>query len=248
MTIKSPEKPAIKYPHIRQMVETFYAIQNLRIQAGNRLGAYDRMGIPPERSKEMHSWVDERLSLLELELGRKITSEVKTFPIFNTWLLKVKGIGPVLSGCLLAWIVDIGRFANISKLWRYCGMAVIDGKSERPTKGEKLHYSPVMKLTCWKIGESFVKSGGYYREIYDQYKARIKALHPEPVNSGRKSRDGKPIMAFTPGHIHSMAKRKAVKQFLADMWIAWRKLEGLTVTMPYAIEKLGHTTYQEPEI
>ena len=34
--------------------------------------------------------------------------------------------------------------------------------------------------------------------------------------------------------------RKMVKRFLADFWVAWRRLEGLTVTEPYATAILGH--------
>jgi hypothetical protein len=31
-----------------------------------------------------------------------------------------------------------------------------------------------------------------------------------------------------------------VKEFLKDLYVAWRTLEGLTVREPYQVEKLGH--------
>jgi len=41
-------------------------------------------------------------------------------------------------------------------------------------------------------------------------------------------------------HINNRARRKMVKQFIADLWVKWRKLEGLPVSEPYAVAILGH--------
>jgi len=48
------------------------------------------------------------------------------------------------------------------------------------------------------------------------------------------------------GHIDAMARRKAVKLFLSHLWVKWRGIEGLPVTDPYVIEKLGHKTKIDP--
>ena len=43
-----------------------------------------------------------------------------------------------------------------------------------------------------------------------------------------------------------MALRKMGKQFELDLWLAWRRLEGLPMRKPYVIDKLGHTNYEAP--
>jgi rubrerythrin len=48
------------------------------------------------------------------------------------------------------------------------------------------------------------------------------------------------------GHLDAMAVRKAIKLFLACLWLVWREAEGLPVTKPYAIEKQGHSTLIQP--
>ena len=41
-------------------------------------------------------------------------------------------------------------------------------------------------------------------------------------------------------HIHFAAKRKMIKMFLLDLYVAWRGIEGLSVREPYNEEYLGH--------
>ena len=41
-------------------------------------------------------------------------------------------------------------------------------------------------------------------------------------------------------HRHQMAIRFAVKMFLADLWTAWRLVEGLPIVGTYGEDKLGH--------
>ena len=62
------------------------------------------------------------------------------------WMTAIRGLGEGgLAAQLLAQIDDIGKFATISKLWRFCGLAVIDGKAERNRPGEKSHFNRRLK-------------------------------------------------------------------------------------------------------
>lgn len=79
---------------------------------------------------------------------------------------------------------------------------------------------------CGVLGTSFLRSGGKYRDIYDNYKNRLQ-------NSVKHEKK-------TLKHRHNMAIRYAVKMFLRDCWVAWRTLEGLEVTDPYEVAILGH--------
>ena len=44
-----------------------------------------------------------------------------------------------------------------------------------------------------------------------------------------------------------MAKRYMIKQFLKDLWSAWRFNEGLEVTVSYPEAKLGHNPHKDGE-
>lgn len=92
--------------------------------------------------------------------------------------------------------------------------------------GQVANWNQDLKTLCWKIGESFVKVGGYYRAEYDTQKEREQLKAPEE----------KKIVH------HKRAQRKAVKLFLSHLWQKWRELEGLPVRPAYVHEYLGHTT------
>ena len=153
------------------------------------------------------------------------------------WVTSIRGLGEGgLAAQLIAQIDDIGKFSNVSKLWRFAGLAVIDGKAERNQPGEKAHKNGRLRAVCYLISEQFItQQTPMYVDIYYSEKARLRELHPEP--------EGK---QYTDGHIHNMAMRKTVKIFMQHLWIVWREAEGLPVTMPYVIDNLGHADYIEP--
>lgn len=122
-------------------------------------------------------------------------------------------------------LIDITQADTVSALWRYAGMAVIDGERERMRKGEKLHYNIRLKTTMYLIGTSFLKSKSPYAKVYYDAKEFYTLNRPE----------------WTPLHCHHAAMRKSVKRFLSHLYVVWRELEGLPVREPYVQEKMGHT-------
>lgn len=152
------------------------------------------------------------------------------------WVVSIRGLGEgSLAAQLLAQIDDIACFDTVSKLWRFAGQAVIDGKAERNQPGEKAHKNNRLQAICWNIGEQFVRQQTpAYVDIYYAEKERLRRLHPEKIVV-----DGKTM--YNDGHIHNMAKRKTVKIFLQHLWVTWREREGLPVSQPYVQAILGHT-------
>ncbi len=70
-----------------------------------------------------------------------------------------------------------------------------------------------------------------------------------PATKLPKDKNGKryePEGIISAGHVHNQALRKMIKLFLACLWLKWREAEGLPVTKPYAIDKLGHNSYIDP--
>jgi hypothetical protein len=76
----------------------------------------------------------------------------------------------------------------------------------RPRRGEQAPYDLEAKAVCYLIGVSFVRCGGPYRDVYDERKAHLAAMHP----------------TWPAKRVHLAASRATVKRFLADLWVAWR--------------------------
>lgn len=198
-------------------------IQKGRIQFQLRLDAIQR-GADQSNGQQIEivtRWMDH-FAALESELDQDIAVAVATEPVYND-LVALKGIGPLLSAKLIA-MIDIQRANTVSALWRYAGYAVINGKRERPVKGEKLHYNKRLKTTLYLVASSFLRCNSPYRAIYDDARDYYQANRPD----------------WTKGHQHRAALRKMIKVFLAHLWERWRIVEGLPTRRLYVHEKLGH--------
>lgn len=170
------------------------------------------------------------------------------------WITSIKGLGAgPLAAQLLAQIDDIGSFDTVSKLWRFCGYAVIGGRAEKNTEGEKSHYNAKLKSICYLIAEQFIRQQTpVYTDIYYSEKARQRAMYPVPMcricgvpwTECQSKKTHKQL--FNDAHIHNRAWRKMVKIFLQNLWLVWRRAEGLPVSEPFAA-RLGHTHFVLPE-
>ena len=145
-------------------------------------------------------------------------------PIWEKYLSKVHGIGPVLASGLVA-LIDISLAKHVSSLWKFSGYHVVDGHSVKRKRGEKFDYNPHMRVLGWKISDSFIKQRTMpYREIYDD----TKKVEIERLKKSDGDKKGWKL------HADLRARRKMVKRFLQDLWVVWRKIEGLPVTDPYS--------------
>lgn len=272
---------------IRFLVEQYYDVQKLRVEAFNRIVAYVKSHVRPEshRGNASHDnaeshlksasqpdiafhtrdasqskdeslngfavkpsqiahkivkgdievpreiadlvWYHNSLLETEKELAKRLDAWSSHHPIRIHFLSKVKGIGPILASGIIAWLSPISRFPNVSKLWAYCGLA----PGQERKKGKKLNYNPKLKALLWKVWNQFIRCKSFGRKLYLESKEYCKAKHPD----------------WTKLHIHNWAGRKTVKIFLACLWAKWRRLEGLPVTKPYAIQFLNHTDLITPE-
>ncbi|KKM81676.1 hypothetical protein LCGC14_1327320 [marine sediment metagenome] len=251
--------------YVKVVVRRLYDAQKLRIQSDLRMQRLIRDEIVlKENAEKTFKKAFELETQIEHEYEKIIWREIKGMPIIDRWLIRIRGIGPRLGGLLVANILDIERFATVSKLWAYCGLHVIDGKAAKRRKGEKCNWSQELKTTAWKIGQSFLKVGGPYRELYDTYrqylitrelgngsiiwkgdeKNREVAFAPKAL----AVKDLKPpkLPEWTLGRIHNMATRRTVKIFLSHLWQVWREIEGLPVGGPFVKERLGHESMIDP--
>lgn len=214
------------------LVRQYDAIQVQRIAMNNRVIQYEKLGYDATVARH----VLDGLRNLEAELLKEISSRLKLEPIYKYYLSKIKGIGPAISAQLITRIGDPARFDRISSLWKYCGLDVRDGEAPRRRKGTVANWNHHLRMVLvGRMIPQFIKLKGkkcFGRDLYDQYKTFY------------TNRDKDAISA---GHIENRARRKVAKVFLSCLWVAWRRIKGLSITEPYAMSHLGHTHLVTPE-
>ncbi len=84
-------------------------------------------------------------------------------------------------------------------------------------------YNRLLKSVCYNIADQFIRQQSPpWIDIYYSEKEYQRTNHPEPVKENGKTK-------FSDAHIHNRAWRKMIKTFLRELWIEWRKSEGLPV-------------------
>jgi hypothetical protein len=179
----------------------------------------------------------------EHDLEVSIKEMVEQFPLWEQFLSKVKGCGPLMSAVILSEL-DPYKARHVSSFWKYAGLDVAEdgkGRSKRAEhlidveyvnkRGEKatkksITYNPFLKAKlAGVLSGSFLRCASPYSEVYYNYKARLEN-RPDLA-------EARPIVR------HRMALRYMMKMFLRDLWLTWREIEGLPVTADYATAKLG---------
>jgi hypothetical protein len=276
-----PEPPALspELAELKLLVTTYYALQDHRIMIGNRIWALtERLGVDEPRAERLHArlmggvleGVRERgIKDLEASIARDIFAIVREHELWQSWLVDVKGIGPILAGGYLAGIGDIGRFETISKLWAYSGQHTVPNTPERAEaawqarvrKAEfdarKTGKEPVVptrptfqpaRLSPRRVkGERANWSPFLSVVCWKTGESFVKtrgAYRAEYDRERAKYERTRPDTS--DGHRHNMAKRATVKLFMAHLWETWRTLDGLPIRAAYVIDQLGHTTVIPP--
>jgi hypothetical protein len=161
----------------------------------------------------------------EVNATKNLQKTIQDHPLYG-WIEAQKGLGAKQVGRLLAaigdpyWNVKMGRPRTIAELWSYSGYSVIAGLAPARRKGTKVNWSVTARMRCRMISESCMKSGGPYREVYDQEKEfYADAVHE--LACVRCGPSGSPALAGTPlskNHIHARALRCVSKEVLRDLW------------------------------
>lgn len=162
--------------------EVVLSVERVRIAAQVRLSWFKKQG---RQDIQMETVLNELIAVEERLTGllREAMEVHPTWP----WLEQVKGAGPENSAKVVGLIEGVtfrstGRsgiaaFDTMSKLRRFCGLAVVDGKVERRVKGERLHYSPELKGMLWRLGNALMQARGkfyyYYLDRKGQYVGRF---------------------------------------------------------------------------
>jgi hypothetical protein len=219
------------------LVRSYYDYQNERIALDGRLGRKKNGDIKagiPDRDDEMLLYLMSRrdeVYAFEKEIEKSIKAKVHTYPLWDEFLLYVKGCGEIMAAVLLTQI-DICKAVSVSNLWSFAGLA--PGK-DRKVKGQKCTYNQFLKSKLLGVlGSGFLKSKSPYADFYYNMKNRL-----ESEGWGVACKNPSDKKRPKAGHQHMAANRYMVKMFLKDLYVAWRTIEGLEVREPYQEEYLG---------
>ena len=216
---------------LRENVRVLYGVMKLRVTCARRGAAFKKKH--PHLKLVHVSNAVVHLETQEDYFRSEIRKAVETYDIWD-WLEKVKGIGPVLAGMLIAE-TNIEACDTVSKMWAWWGLTPASG-------GSPYRRHRVSKV----LGESLLrkKSKPYYL-MYCRYKERKEKQLVEPCmgcgGSGKHDQEscancagtGQGPWGKSQNHRHAAARRYMVKRFLADLFHEWRKQEGLPCPAPY---------------
>ena len=100
---------------LRDLVMSMYDVQHTRMILDNRFRS--------TKENINYAFVTD-LKSLEENIKNTIKAEVKQFPI-HEWIVEQKGISYDMAGQMIGLVQDIGNFDNVSSLWSYAGLGVI---------------------------------------------------------------------------------------------------------------------------
>lgn len=198
------------------------------------------------KTKVDYTLVEQYMKLKDAEAGltKVVETEVQQHPMWAAFFENVKGCGPLMSAVCLAYL-DPYKARHVSSFWRYCGLDVVWDEDKQQMRGngkwhtemrtytnkageeaekKSLTYNPFVKTKLVEVlVGSFLKAGdNHYSKIYRDWRNRCAQKGDTPIQQ------------------HRRASRYCAKMFLRDMWVIWRELEGLPVSEPYEVAKLGH--------
>ena len=233
----------------RFLVDSYYSMQDNRIRANNQVRALYESGEP----HEVLDWLAENNRVLENQVKRSLDA----YSVSNEtgrWARSVVGIGPVIAAGLMAHI-DITKAPTVGHIWSFAGL----DPTQEWSKGQKRPFCAKLKNLCWKIGESLVKTSANKNDVYGHIYVERKAQEIAKNEAGefadqaaaklKKFKIGKTTDAYKaysegklpPAHIHSRAKRYAVKLFLSHFHeMAYLFEYGTKPPLPYPIAIQGH--------
>ncbi len=208
----------------RYLVDLFYQLQRQRITSANETRSLTASGEP----SAVVAWVSRASATIEADIKAAMEVFCAHDPL-AAWALDVVGIGPILAAGLVANL-DRDPPPSVGHWWAFAGL--MPPGMQPWEKGQRRPYSARLKLLCWKIGESFVRTKGnprsHYGPLYEQRKAYEVARNETGYNAPRAAErlrtqtiEAPALRAcleagkLPPGQMDQRARRWTDKLFLA---------------------------------
>ncbi|HEY7061748.1 MAG TPA: hypothetical protein VII06_09725 [Chloroflexota bacterium] len=170
--------------NLTDLYQTHVSVEKLRIQIGNRVSAIARGAdeVDPDM-RQLYERLHQAAQSWEAEIESLYARQLRRWLVWQDWLQHVKGIGPQLALPLLALLLPPLEDRGPSTWYKAAGLTTEerpDGTRRLPRAraGEgKITYHPGLRRQLFLVAESFVRTGGYYREVYERQYDRLFHLH-----------------------------------------------------------------------
>ena len=174
----------------------------------------------------------EEAKIEQADLAKQMGKLAMTLPV-GPWAEGQRGFGAAMLGKIIAEAGrDLNDYETPAKLWKRFGEHVVDGKSPKPKRGEKLGFSPYRRSVSWQLGDGLIKAGGTVekdnlspwktvyesRKRYEIERAEAKGLTVVPSAKITKKNADKHM---SEGHVHNRAAKYMRKKFLEALWQEW---------------------------
>jgi hypothetical protein len=173
-----------------------------------------------------------------------MTRELKRVDVYQLFLSKVFGCGPVVSSYLIA-MIRTDRLNKVSNLRRYCGYACDEsGRLERRSGGPKFDpqgvrtegtgtFNDDLRRCIWQMFSAMWKNAAKKSEKAP-YGSTTKYL-----TRWREAKAGALAVGMPKGKAHSKGMHKAADLFIEDLYTVLCALTGLPVWPSWYAMKLG---------
>jgi hypothetical protein len=251
-----------------------YQRERIRLDGmiGRKKNGEAKKGVPERDESILLELISRRddLEKFEADTLKSIAKHVHTHPLWESFLFHVKGCGEGMAAVILNEF-DITKAATVSNLWSFAGLApgMVPGKkvevnkktkertfvatdtlvrADKRTAGFVCPFNQFLRAKlCGVLGPSFLRAKSMpYSMYYYNEKTRLEnsdVLVKETMLGGKVKEV--PWREAARDHRHKAAIRKMVKEFLKDLYVAWRTLEGLPVRKPYEEEYLGRKHHEK---
>ena len=249
---------ALDYSKLGWLVNTWLRIEKTRVATQVRDTHLKKRNRICKTTEE----VLKHLIAVEERCAKEAKELIQSHPAYY-WFCRVKGIGLENIGKVIGPFLMIDpetgedKAPHISSFWQFAGYGMEKDKNEiqKRRKGKKITYNKQVKTMCWRLCNGLTRARArfydYYisqKEMYtEKHLSRGEEIWPSaklPKDSRGKKYEPEGVVSLL--HVNNEARRKTIKLFLACFWLTWREAEGLPVTEPYAIKKLGHTHKIDP--
>ncbi len=208
---------------IRYLVDAYYQMQDDRKRDANQVLALTNSAEP----HAVIGWLQAQHALLEGELKKVLDAWSSGHPV-GRWSKSIVGIGPVISSGLLANI-DIEQAPTAGHIWRFAGL----DPTSSWEKGQKRPWNARLKVICWHIGMSLMRTHNHPQSFYGPLYEERKAYEQTRNDAGELAeqaraklerykigKDTEAYKAYSQGklpalHIDARARRWVTKLFLA---------------------------------
>ncbi len=174
---------------------------------------------------------------VENQVVSRIEKLTEKLPVWRGWAERVHGVGAKSVGLIAGEAGDLNEIERPSQLWTLLGVGLVprfQGDPDPPIQQRMpgdagiLHkFNPERRAVVFTLGDSFIKTGGPYRDVYDRRKiVELKKFEDAgytvvPAAEMPKQGDPERDKYRSQGHVHNRARRYTEKQFLKHLLWAW---------------------------